>query len=659
MLITAVAACGLVYLAAPDPIAGAAGFACICLMPGLALHFISGGASLKTEGHVLLLGLSPVLSGVTVTLLLLWGLALPEATRFSCFLFALAAMTGIFASGRRAGLTVEGTGPGPTESGVPTRVWIIAILAVGALSVFPQLGEVSRMRSDAWFHSAIVSELMDFGLPPTDPYFAGMPLQYMWLYHVYVGALSLATGLQPSWAMAVVNLQALACLVIVTYAVARALGGDRPGSAAAPAFMLTGLNCLFWAFLPVKMARAVVGEVTGWAEVARQLSFLPLGTEKARAFVSVWKSQPFLLDKFIVATAFSLGVCLTVSLYLFAYKYLASGGRRPAFLAGLSMAGLVLYHTPAGIAATAATGLALAVCAVTAGPPLRRRAVIMLAGLGAAGILTLPYVFSVASGKESHQLIPLGISILKTSAVLISCAAALPLGLPWAIRFIRARRDPQYFYGLVVFASLLVSLLIVLPGPNVYDKPPYFAFIPLAPLAGWSLYAIYRRGRTPARRAIVVALCVLALAPNTVLLYAAYVVDVGPERVSPEELQLYEWIGNHTPRDAVFLENNDRVELVVTGPRRQLWGHDSYAYQWGYDGGEMKRRRALRDEVFSGDEMTQETVAALREYGDHVYIVVRAEDFSADEKNRFASSAFLTEVYSDSCASVYRVEAPR
>jgi hypothetical protein len=656
LLVTMAAACGLIYMIAPVApvpafLSGLAGYACLCLLPGLALHFLLGRAHLGGEGQVLILGLSPVVAGVVVTLLLISGMGLPAATRIACLLFALGAMTGL-AVGSRSGAADDG------DTGVPLRVWIIAILAVGALSVFPQLGEVSRMRSDAWFHSAVVSELLDFGLPLTDPYFAGMPLQYMWLYHVYVGALSVATGVDPAWAMVFVNLQAVACLVIVTYVLARALQGNRPGTAASAVFMLVGLNCLFWAFLPFKLVKAAVGEVTGWDEVVRQITFLPLGTESMRAFVSVWKSQPFLLDKFIVATAFSLGVCLTVSMFLFTYKFMAAGGRRAAILACLSFGGLVLYHTPAGVAATAATGLALTVCFVSAAPPMRRRALTLTLCLIGTGVLTLPYLYQVASGKESHQLIPIGISVLKTSAVLISCAAALLLGLPWTLRFLRSRGDPLYFYGMLVVAALLVSLLIVLPGPNTFDKPPYFAFIPLAPLAGWSLYAIYRRGSTRGRRALIAGLCVLAIAPNTVLLYAAYVADPGPERVKPDEVAMYEWIGDNTPRDGIFLENADRVDLVVMGPRRQLWGHDSYAFQWGYEATEMAKRRALRDEVFSGGGITESTVAALAGYGGQFFVIVRHEDFGGDQLRGFERSPHLSQVYTDSCADVYHVLTP-
>lgn len=651
LLVIVCLACGLLYILAwwvpvPGALSGLSGYACLGVLPGLALMALLGSRRFDLEGQITVVGLSPVAAGVAVALLLQAGMTLPAASRAACAAFAIVSILGLALRARPAEI--------PSESGAPVRVWIVAATAVALLLVFPCLGEVSRMRSDAWFHSAIVSELTAFGLPLTDPYFAGMPLQYMWLYHAYVGALALATGLEPSWAMALVNLQALVCLVLATFAITRSLRGDLPGGIASSAFMLAGLNCLFWSFLPLKLLRAAFGQVRGWDEVTRQLAILPLEAERTRALVSVWRSQAFLLDKFIVATAFSLGLCLAVAFFFFALKFIADGRAHTAALASCSVAGLVLYHTPAGVATTGAMALALLLCAATS-PALRRRALALFFCMAGIGLLTLPYLYSVSSGKETEQLIPIGVSLPKTSAILISCAAALLLGMPWVARFLKQRETPQYFYGLLALSSLFVALVIVLPGPNVYDKPPYFAFLPLAPLAGWSLHWIYRRGSTRARRTAIAVLLALAIAPNTALLYTAYVLDPGPERLQDEEREMYEWIGENTPRDGVFLENGERVGMLVLGPRRLIWGHDSYAYQWGYKKDEMDRRRSLRDKVFSGRELTSRDAGDLAGFGDHVYIVVRREDFGAAETAVFDGSPYLSLEYSDRCANIYRV----
>lgn len=650
------AACGLLYVSSwvspvPAPLAGAAGYVCLAILPGLPLLALTWRSRPRLESQTAALFLGPLLSGILVTLIVIAGEPIPAATRAACVAFAACSAAVTAAAGWRPGAI----GPEEARGGSGTgAIWAIAVAAVALLAVFPFLGEAYRMRSDAWFHTAVVREIEAFGLPPDDPYFSGMRLQYMWLYHVYVAALSGATGAEPSWAMAFVNLQALACLVLAAGAIPLALERTRPGAALSSAFMLLGMNCLFWAFLPLKLARAAFGQVRGWDELSRQLSLFPLNTERARAFVSIWKSQPFLLDKFIIATAFSLGICLSVSFFLLVYRYISSGRSSNAALASCAMAGAVLFHTPAAVAACAAAGAALAAVLLVS-KPLRRRAALMLMCMAIVSVLALPYLYAVSGAKEAEQLIPIGVSLRKTAAVLISCAGALALGGYWVARFLSDRRAPQFFYGVLAAASLAVALGIVLPGPNSFDKPPYFAFLPLAPLAGWSISAIYRKGRSRVSRALIAALLALAIVPDTALLYAAYVADSGPQTAPKEDAKMNAWIREHTPRDAVFLENGDRVGMVVLGPRRLIWGNDSYAFQWGYDRAEMQRRMSLRDRVFSGRAISQTDADELAGFGDHVYVVVRSEDFPDARADVFADSPYLSLRYSDAHASVYRV----
>ncbi len=604
------------------------------------------------ETQLTAVGLSPLLAAVVVTAAMLVGLDTESAARAASLVFAGLAVASLSPAASRS--EVSTAAPPSEAGGIAGRTWLIAAVAVALLAVFPLLGEASRMKSDAWFHSAVVSEINAFGLPPTDPYFSGMGLQYMWLYHVYVAALSKATGLDASWTMAIVNLQALAALVIATSALARTLGGTKGGSLLSSVFVLVGMNCLFWAFLPIKVAKAAVGEIRGWQEITQQFSIFPLDAETMRAFVSVARSQPFLLDKFIVATAFSLGLALSVAFFLFLYRYIALSGRSDAVAASLALAGAVLFHTPAGVAAAGTAGIALVALALTSRSH-RRRAVAYILWMMAVGALSAPYILSVAGAKESEQLVPFSVSPLKTAAVLISCAAAILLGAPWVARFLKERGQPRYFYGLLAAAALIVALCIDLPGPNKYDKPPYFAYLPLAPLAGWSLVSICRRGATVGRRALLSVFCAVAIAPNAALLYAAYVADPAPEGLLPERTGLYEWIRENTPREAVFLENKDRVKLVVLGPRRLIWGQESYADQWGYDRDEMERRKELRDRVYSKPGLTADEARELAGFGDHVYVVVRHEDFTPEEFTSFESSPYLSPRYSGEKADVYRV----
>ena len=120
-----------------------------------------------------------------------------------------------------------------------------------------------REGADAWFHTAVVAEIERAGIPPQDPYFAGMPLQYFWFYHVALVALRIATGLSAPDAMALLNLIAAAGCVILAARIGLALGFTRTSGAWGGALLLLGMGGLIWLFFPVKLVGVFVGEVRG------------------------------------------------------------------------------------------------------------------------------------------------------------------------------------------------------------------------------------------------------------------------------------------------------------------------------------------------------------------------------------------------------------
>jgi hypothetical protein len=637
----------------PAALVGAPGYFCLAVLPGIALIAWMGRDIRNIGNQAAALGLGPIFGGSAVALLMLSGFSLTVAVGAAGLMFAVAAAVGIGRSTAGDSPEVSGETDGSTRG-----AWLIAFAAIALVAVFPLFREGWRLWSDAWFHVAVVNELETFGLPPTDPFFSGLPLQYMWLYHVYTAGLSQAAAVDPSWAMALVNLQAVACLVLATFALSSSLRASVSGAALSSAFVLVGMNGLFWIFLPLKLAKTVVGDVRGWDELAGQLSLFSLHMMRMRVFVSVWKSQPFFLDKFIVATAFSLGVCLSVVFALFAFKYVANGRRSACAISAFAIGGVALYHTPTAVAFGGAAGLALIATAILSPQPYRRRAIALVIWMGAAALLITPYLYNVASGKESSQFVPLGLSFKKVGCIIVSCLTALLLAGPSILRFLRSRSSPLYFYGLFAMGALIISLVLILPGPNTYDKTPYFAFLPLAPVAGWGIAALYKRGTTPRRRALIAVALVIAIMPSTVFVYAAYITNLGRPPAPPEDKIMYEWAQQHTPREAIFLENHDRVGIAVLGPRRLLWGRESYADQWGYDVDEMAARRGLRNRVFSEDPMSIEIAEELSNYGEHVYVIVRAEDFSGGKSPGLTSSPYFSLVYSGDGISLYRVIPP-
>src|SRR5688572_17232255 len=176
----------------------------IMLAPGAAVYLVASRQAPRASAMTLwALVLSPVIT--TLAGMAAFALRLPLMTviaglgtvALAVFLVALWRMRArIVAPDRRS------------------LLWLGSMIAVVVVltAFLPLTREWWRIRSDAWFHAAVVAQIGEYGIPPEDPYFAGIPLQYMWFYHVLVLTLSRALVCDPFHVMAILNIQAVAAL---------------------------------------------------------------------------------------------------------------------------------------------------------------------------------------------------------------------------------------------------------------------------------------------------------------------------------------------------------------------------------------------------------------------------------------------------------------
>jgi hypothetical protein len=245
------------------------------------------------------------------------------------------------------------------------------------------------------------------------------------------------------------------------------------------------------------------------------------------------------------------------------------------------------------------------------------RAVALAAALVTALLVTSPYVYSVLVAKDTVGQNSPGLFVRRFIGVTISVAFVAVLA--WFQRWIF--RDRAVVSRFVAIAAVLVTVtafVVPLPGPNNYDKPPFFVFYPLAVLGGWSLVDLYRR-----RAGVAVAVVLLTFVPVNVLALASCFNTGAEWTISGDERALAQWIGEHTDRDAVLLDDSDRVPFVVIGPRRHLWGRMGFADQWGYDRLEMSRRYHAWRTVYSDRPLDANTLATLGSVDTTLYVIVR------------------------------------
>jgi hypothetical protein len=532
-------------------------------------------------------------------------------------------------------MTVKPPSPDRPHDGDTRRAFPVA-LGLAVITLLPAiLHPWIRTRADSWFHAAVIAEIERAGVPPQDPYFAGLDLQYMWFFHALLAAIRKVLAVDPFVLMTIVNGVALVVLVMASANLAAWLArrtGDEPRRAATTAAVVVplGLGVLFWLFLPIRALQALAGRSGGADRLAEAFRWRPLDIGTVRAFLSDFGSVPFFLNKFLVGTAYGLALAAFV-VYLGAVARYAERPRLGPLLVAVPALFLALmFHPVVGFTTVAVSGLT-GVVMLALGPRrggLPFRAVLawgaaVVVALGAA----LPYLVAVTSGKPGGQLVPIHFDWVNVAGLLIGCAfvliaAAGPARRLWADATPAGRLVVAWIAATLAFASV-----IRLPGPNTTDKFTYLLYLPVAILAAVALSRAWRGAA-----GVLAALALLG--PANLLAYASYFGEPDYSGRPAEVVEAYDWLRTNTPRDAVVLDSRDRCDVLVSVPRRQYWGRQAYAEQWGYDEAEMARRRTLRDRLVGPAGIADADgapidLAPLVALGAPVYVIVRAEDVGA------------------------------
>ncbi len=633
---------------------GVCAYLIMTLLPGAALMSLVSKQADPIE--ILLAGfaLSPVLLTALGIIGMLAGVGVPATATallvLSCVLGTIAAANA-GRPGRRAPTL------GRREA---FALFILIALVSAAISYLPFTREWWRMRSDAWFHGAVVAQIRDFGIPPEDPFNIGLPLQYMWFFHVFVVLVSQASGIDSFFTMAIVNVHALVGFALGAFLFSATFRKSFSHNYAAVCTALFGMNAAFWLFIPVKLLRVFFGKVRGAEDLSRLLVLHPFEAITARRFVQVGYNQEFLLDKFMVATAFSMGLCLMAVLWWAAAAYIVHRKREYLVASFIAATGVAAFHAALGVVAFGgvAGGLVLMVVlrrrleGVAPGPALK-----LLGALLISALVLAPYLYSVSYAKTEHRALPLGFSALKMLGITVSCALVIFLFAFQAKRLLLARDVRVYFFWCTTAAIVGICTVLNLPAANSFDKLPFLPFFPLAVAGGWTIGEFADRGETRRRRiSRYVLACLLAFGPLTIFMFSAYYHTPPTRWLSVNEEKVAAWIKAATPRESVMIDSNPNCFLLVAGPRRYYLGSEAYAEVWGYDRSEIDRRKALKRDVYSPGPLEKTTLETLGALPYPVYVIVRTDDSGIDAGKFAERSAFFRRVFSSGPMIVFEVE---
>jgi hypothetical protein len=613
----------LVLSSIGGPAGGPARYLSVVLLPGVSILLLVFGDRMGVSEACLFGGaLSPVVLTLVAIPFILGGWGLESVPALLNVFFLLVLIAGLFTRGSSE-----------RRESIPVRSWLGA-LVLAALIVVPLLvNPALRMRSDAWFHAAVAESVGRSGLPPDDPYYAGIQLRYFWAYHVYLLVLRSAVPASLFDLMAVTNAFFFPIYLLSILALSSRISTRRSGPFFSVALAVFGVN-VFGSLLLA--GRVLLGDTRG-LDVLRGIvdggSHYVL-MNLAYGYVG---SISFFLDKFLVGSPFAMTLAMFLIAVYFLLGWLVSGSRRELVLAGLFAISAILFHTIIGLSLLLCGGGALAAVSLW-GARARdgttaRRALIGLALLGVAALLCVPYLRSIIASRGP------GPGPFTINGIFLWTAFAAGL-LPLVFFAARAKMEgikgtgTLFILFLTCFA-LILGIFARMPLGNI-NKIVYLVLLPLVVLAGDGvplLLPLFRRA--PRLGAGLIIFLVASGFATVALGLSGYIRERGsdiPVRLKNGRIDLtaaerdaYRWMREQTPRQSIFI-NDSRLDIPVMASRRQIWAPNRYADAWGYRDDEIRWRREMIGSIYSEAALSREARNRLLAAGFPVYIVMRTGD---------------------------------
>lgn len=535
------------------------------------------------------------------------------------------------------------------------------------------------IRSDAWYHASVVSEILDRGIPPMEPRLPDVPIRYMWLYHLFIAATKDLTGLGLFTALGVFN---VVNAFVFPWLAARAVSlytSDRRTIVLSTLIVMAGLESAAWILWPAGLVRAFVGEHRGFEVLTGLLRDIDINSHHVISFLSPFEGvdrignwMVNLLDKFLTITAFSFAL----NVFLLAFLTAASAGlrervsKRAVFLVFLLSLEAILFHVIIGTELILGIVGAGALVALHArlrehGPVPRAHAFAFPAAAAAAGLCAFPYLASLlAGGAPGAQ---------STGTIHIGLRNILTIVLPLAVLYCPAKRALREIFSLGsdrvrIAAAWIVTLAAICIFANLPTRNESKLIFPLflllsPPIARQVVETI--RGAAGARRAALVAWTLLLFLVPPALTIRGFVLDrpqnpveMRRANVTAEDRAVFQWIAANTPVNAVVMENANNYKMMpIYAHRRNFYPNPWAVAVLGYGGEKVERYLAVRDGFFGPAGPRAADLETLRAIGAPVYIVLWREDWegSAALGERFDRLPDLFEpVFRSGVARIYR-----
>jgi hypothetical protein len=493
--------------------------------------------------------------------------------------------------------------------------WTIALAAVlppPAVAVFST--QFNFVGWHVFMHVAPIYQIMERGLGvPEEPLYAGAPMRYPWVEHWLIAKLALLTGANPITQTLIFETLGYVGFLAAAAWLASSFTSDR-----------------------VTIALAALLSAFGISIFHMSLFTEPL----EQAFPPLWLDARVVpLDKFLNISAMPLGYAAMAGSAAAAIR-LGSGRGEPRRLAALIAACTffaALVHPLSWLGILVYGGVAVAVGVIVRRSADLGRVGLVALAVGGPSVLALPYLRLVGAAESSDGWSGVTPSIGLFGAKLANLGFFLAPFLFAAYlhrtelrRLVRVRDRPTVQLLLSVGVFAIAYLLVRMPGQNEYKF--LLHMIPAAAV----LMALSLRERLTSHPVPALLFLFLLLIPGgRILGLRPWFIVTNPARLGGQYLRsldpvadgLFQWVGENTPKDAVFLAADLRMPafgrrtlyVAVDAPwaGRDGWGlpRDSLL-QWHVrrPDREMYRRQSLATIVLNPDwaEPPETVMAAIQ-----------------------------------------------
>ena len=609
-------------------------FPLLGVLPGLVLATVVPLERGALARWSLGLAASPLVVTLTAWAAMGAGLPIGAAARLVAFAFAILWVVVELRRGARESRLPRSVRGERGRSG--TRfAWAWALGAAFVVAFVLFANPYLQVRADGWIHGGIIHEILGRGIPPEDPRFAGLTLNYVWFHNYFVALLVALKGGDPFAFMALSNVAAMFSMMGVAWLLGRQVW--RTARAAQGAAVLMGLafNAGMWILWPLRLVRAYLGNDRGPDELARILASGHWNDAEVIYDLSPYGAYMVnFLDKPLHGTAINVAYGFLL-VHLWALVRAMRGQRRAAWTWGaIGASGMLYFHGVVGLSAIpvslATVGLAflLRFRVRWLPPPSRTIPFALATVLGA--LSAAPYTIAIfrawpaaaaATEKRGFHLDPtMWITLASALAVAAWFARRAPA------RLVARRRGPGAVLALYTLAMLAFACVVTLPIGS-HAKFVLQVFFGLVVLGGAFLHdelAAWRRRLGPVGTALLVAI----LLGTPVLTLRGYLLDrtefTRPEHpMRPGEPAVYAWIRASTPVDAVFVDDGFRDVIMVEGRRQLLLGSARGPEQAAFPLDQILERRMVMADLYGDADSLDRDVAMLRRLARPGYVVVR------------------------------------